>query len=65
MGRSLMGPITNNEYLTLKDAGWNEKLASAILITGILIMGLTPFLVNDLIYPSTKSIMLNIQRILP
>lgn len=60
-GRSLMGPVTNSSYNSLKDAGWNERLAAGVLIAGILIMGLAPFLVNELIHPSTQQIMLNIK----
>jgi NADH-quinone oxidoreductase subunit M len=59
-GRSLMGPVTDNSHLTLKDAGWNERLAAGLLITGILAMGLAPFLINQLIHPSTQQIMLTI-----
>ncbi len=64
-GSSLMGPIRKKEYLTLHDASWNERLAAGVLIAGILLMGLTPFIVNDLISPSTQQMMGNIQRILP
>jgi NADH-quinone oxidoreductase subunit M len=64
-GSSLMGPVKNPEYLKLTDAGWNERLASMLLVAGIVIMGMTPFLVNALISPSTKELMLNIQRVLP
>jgi NADH-quinone oxidoreductase subunit M len=62
-GRSLMGPVTDNSYLTLKDAGWYEKLAAGLLITGILVMGLAPFLINELVHPSTQQIMLNIKQL--
>jgi len=47
-GRAIMGPI-NDEHASLSDARWNEKLASIILIVGILIVGLTPFLITRLI----------------
>jgi NADH-quinone oxidoreductase subunit M len=63
-GSSLMGPILNKEYLKLGDARWNERLASGVLIIGILLIGVTPFLVNDLIAPSTNQIMMNIQNLL-
>lgn len=64
-GSSLMGPIKNKDYSTLMDAHWNERLASGVLVIGILIIGITPFIVNDIIYPSTQQLMLNIQSILP
>ena len=64
-GSSLMGPVKKTEYLTLTDASWNERLAAVVLIAGILFMGITPFIVNNLISPSTQQLMLNIQRSLP
>jgi NADH-quinone oxidoreductase subunit M len=64
-GTSLMGPILKKEYLELKDAAWNERLASGVLVAGIVLMGFAPFIVNELISPSTQQLMLNIQRILP
>ena len=64
-GSSLMGPVRKKEYLLLPDAAWNERLASGILIAGILLMGLAPFIVNDLISPSTDQLMISIKRILP
>ena len=47
-GRAIMGPISD-EHASLSDARWNEKLASIILIVGILVVGLTPFLITRLI----------------
>lgn len=64
-GRALMGPIINNSYHSLTDARWNERLAAVVLVAGILLMGIAPFLVNDLIQPSTQQIMLTIQNPLP
>ena len=62
-GSSLMGPIKNNSFSSLSDAKWNEKFASVLLLAGILIIGLAPFVVNELIEPATNNIMLNILRI--
>lgn len=55
-GRTVMGPISNN-YTKLTDATWNEKLAAGLLITGILLIGIAPFLINQLITPGTETIM--------
>ena len=55
-GKTVMGPITDNAYLQLTDAGWNEKLAAAILIIGIVLIGVAPFLINQLIGPGTENI---------
>jgi len=52
-----MGPITDTHYLHLKDAGWNEKFAAALLIIAILVIGLAPFWLTDLIGSGTDAIM--------
>ena len=51
-----MGPL-NETYNGLTDATWNEKLAAVILLSGILLMGIAPFLINQLIAPATTAIM--------
>jgi NADH-quinone oxidoreductase subunit M len=56
-GKTVMGPIENKAYLTLTDAAWNEKLAAGILIIGIVLIGVAPFLINQLIGPGTENIM--------
>ncbi|MDB5210944.1 MAG: dehydrogenase subunit [Sediminibacterium sp.] len=55
-GKTVMGPI-GNEYAGLTDARWNEKLAAAILVIGIVAIGIAPFLINQLIGSSTENIM--------
>ena len=56
-GQVIMGPINNNQYKLLKDAGWNEKLAAVLLITGIVAIGIAPFWLNDLLQPTADIIM--------
>jgi NADH-quinone oxidoreductase subunit M len=56
-GKAIMGPVVNKEHLSLGDAGWNEKLAAGLLIIGILIIGITPFILKDLINPGTEVLM--------
>jgi NADH-quinone oxidoreductase subunit M len=63
VGSSIMGPIKNTEYLKLGDAAWNEKTAAVLLLVGILIMGLIPFWLTDLINPGTDVIMQKIGMI--
>src|SRR5580765_5375256 len=46
-GQVIMGPLQNNEFSILKDAGWNEKLAAGLLITGIVAIGIAPFWLNE------------------
>ena len=56
-----MGPISN-EHAILSDATWNEKLSAGLLIVGILMIGLAPFLINQLIMPATDFLMINIDK---
>jgi len=56
IGQIMMGPIKNENYLHLKDAQWNEKLAAIILVIGILIIGILPFWLNNLISPAAEVI---------
>ena len=53
-GKAIMGPVVNNEHLSLGDAGWNERLAAGLLIVGIVVIGIAPFLLKDLINPGTQ-----------
>lgn len=62
-GRAIMGPIST-EHAILNDATWNEKLAAVLLIAGILVIGLAPFLINHLIMPSTDAIMLQMGKVI-
>ena len=57
IGQVAMGPIKNENYLQLKDAAWNEKLAAVILIIGIVAIGIAPSWLNDLIRPGVEVIM--------
>ena len=63
VGSTIMGPITNNEHLRLSDAGWYEKTAAVVLLAGILIMGIAPFWLTDLINPGTEVMMQKIGMI--
>lgn len=57
VGKTVMGPITNQQYLGLVDATWNEKLAGGILLIGIIAIGVAPFWLNQLITPGAEQIM--------
>jgi NADH-quinone oxidoreductase subunit M len=50
VGQVSMGPI-KKEYTKLTDASWYERWAAVILIAGILLMGLAPFMLNELVSP--------------
>lgn len=55
-GKTVMGPISNN-YTGLTDASWTERVAAVLLISGIVLIGVAPFLINQLIVPATENIM--------
>jgi NADH-quinone oxidoreductase subunit M len=63
VGSSIMGPIVNTEHASLGDAGWYEKTAAIVLLVGILIMGIVPFWLTDLINPGTEVLMQKIGSI--
>jgi NADH-quinone oxidoreductase subunit M len=63
VGKTAMGPIANQGYLTLKDASWNEKLAAGLLVVGIVAIGIAPFWLNDLIKPGSEVIMQKLSQV--
>lgn len=56
IGKAIWGTITNREYEKLKDASWNERAASLLLIAGIVLIGIFPFLLVQLIKNDTLTI---------
>jgi NADH-quinone oxidoreductase subunit M len=52
----VMGPVQNTGYNDLRDAAWNEKMASALLVIGIVLIGIAPFWLTKLIGPGTAII---------
>ncbi|HYV95347.1 MAG TPA: NADH-quinone oxidoreductase subunit M [Chitinophagales bacterium] len=60
VGSAIMGEIPSATFLNLTDATWNEKFAGAILIIGIVAIGVAPFWLYELITPGTESIMKNV-----
>jgi NADH-quinone oxidoreductase subunit M len=62
-GKAIMGPMANDEHVKLEDASWNEKLAAGLLILGILVIGVTPFFLKELINPGTEVIMQKLSAI--
>ena len=61
-GKALMGPLSTN-YYKLTDATWNEKIAAGLLIAGILVIGIAPFWLNELINPDTQQIIEKISTV--
>lgn len=63
VGKVIMGPLETPEHSLLTDATWNEKAAAALLIIGIVAIGVAPFWLNDLITPGTEIIMKNVVEV--
>lgn len=57
IGAVAMGPVKHQDYLLLKDAAWNEKLAAIILAAAIFAIGVAPTWLNDLLRPAAEEIM--------
>jgi NADH-quinone oxidoreductase subunit M len=56
IGAAIMGPLKKSDFANLGDAGISERTAAVLLMSGILVVGLAPFLLNDLIGPTTALI---------
>ncbi|MCX6197894.1 MAG: NADH-quinone oxidoreductase subunit M [Bacteroidetes bacterium] len=54
--------ITNAEQVPFGDAEWNEKLAAVILIAGIVVIGVAPFLLQALLSPASEEISRQVLR---
>ena len=52
VGKILLGPVENDEYRSFKDAEWNEKAVTVILIIAIVGIGTAPFWLSDIITQS-------------
>jgi NADH-quinone oxidoreductase subunit M len=63
-GKAIMGPVVNKEHLKLGDANWNERLAAGLLVAGIVVIGILPFLIKDLINPVTEIMIQKISGII-
>ena len=57
VGSVIMGPVNDAHYLHLPDAKWNEKFAAILLMAGIVIIGIAPFVLTNLIGSGVETIM--------
>ncbi len=66
LGKVMWGPlevqgsqmtVDGNTTVPFGDAEWNEKLAAVILIAGIVVIGVAPFLLQRLLDPASTEIM--------
>ncbi|MBI1342933.1 MAG: NADH-quinone oxidoreductase subunit M [Terrimonas sp.] len=62
-GKAIMGPVVNTAYESLGDARWNEKLAAGILLLGIVVIGVAPFWLSELIGPGTENLIQKIAAV--
>jgi NADH-quinone oxidoreductase subunit M len=56
-GQTIMGPVKDPQYSKLTDATWSEKLAGILLVAGIIVIGVAPFWLSDLLKPGVGAIM--------
>ncbi|HEV8507306.1 MAG TPA: NADH-quinone oxidoreductase subunit M [Chitinophagaceae bacterium] len=63
VGKAIMGPLAINDHSLLTDANWNERWAAALLIIGIVAIGIAPFWLNDLVTPATETIINKISAV--
>jgi NADH-quinone oxidoreductase subunit M len=57
VGQTIMGPVGQGQFGSLRDADWNERLAVTLLVIGIVAIGVAPFWLNSLIAPASETIM--------
>ena len=56
-GKTIMGPLHDKKFEGFADASWYEKLASILLISGIIAIGIAPFWLQELISPAAGNIL--------
>ena len=56
IAKAVLGPFTDELHTKLTDATWNEKLASVVLIFSVIIIGVLPYWLYNMITPDTKLI---------
>jgi NADH-quinone oxidoreductase subunit M len=61
-GKAIFGPVADAHHGDEGDARWNEKFAAVVLLAGILLIGLSPFLITQLIQPDVELLMATIGR---
>jgi NADH-quinone oxidoreductase subunit M len=56
IGMAIWGSISKKDYEKFGDATWNEKIASVLLIAGVICIGIFPFLLIKIIGSDTLHI---------
>lgn len=57
VGTLLMGPVRNDAYLKFEKATWYERVATITLITGIVLIGVAPLWLSDMIMDSLGALL--------
>lgn len=60
VGILFFGPVTNTAHLTLTDAAWYEKLSGITLIACIVLIGVSPLWLSDLLHGSLSGLLQHI-----
>ena len=63
VGQVVMGPVHEHESRHMQDGRWNERTAAVLLVAAIVLIGVAPFLINDIISPSTEKIMEQLNKL--
>lgn len=63
VGQFLLGPVRNETFSLIKDAGWNEKLLSFVMIGVIVFMGTMPFWFTDMVHDGIGAMMHQMQHV--
>jgi NADH-quinone oxidoreductase subunit M len=61
LGKVFLGPITNPHFKELTDATWWERTSTGILVAVLVVLGLAPKLIIDLIEPSLLPMLARVQ----
>ncbi len=57
IGKIIYGKVENPEFLSLKDASWDERLTVICLVACIFALGIAPYWISDLISNSVEPVL--------
>jgi NADH-quinone oxidoreductase subunit M len=62
-GKVIMGPLNTGEAKDITDATWNERAAAFLLMAGIVIIGVAPYFITNLVTPGVEQMMQQISPV--